>query len=439
MIARMIHFFNAGIWEIKFEGLPFFKAAVVRTARIIVMAIHKFQNDHCQRNASVLTYYSLLNIVPLFAVVFAIAKGFGLEKLVFRQIIQLAADANWQPDVTARIIQFSRSLLSHAKGEIIVGVGIVILFWTVISTLGRIEEGFNTIWEAKRSRTIVRKFTDYLSMMVLGPILLALWSSVNVLIVGEVRGFMIDMGFIGSAGTITLFLLKLLPYFSISILLLVVYLVMPNTRVPVGSAVIAAFVSGTLIQAVQWVYITFQIGVSTQSAIYGSFAAIPLFLAWLQISWTIVLFGAEIAHAAENCRTYGFHPDYSRIGQGTRRRLMLRIFHLLVKRFEAGEKPLSVAETSRMLEIPERFVRQILFDLVDVDLVSEITEGARKESRFQPARAIGDITIKQAMDAYEKNEPVADGTQESDRLLLSLQTLFDTMEKSPANVKLKEI
>ena len=435
MTAKMIAFFRDGIWEVSLGDSSFFKAAAVRSARIVLMALHKFQADHCQRNASVLTYYSLVNIVPLFAVVFAIAKGFGLEKLVVRQIIQLARDANWQADFTARIIQFSRSLLFHAKGELIAGVGIVVLFWTVISILGRIEDSFNTVWEAEQSRTITRKLTDYLSIMVLGPILFALWSSVSVLVVGEVTGFMSDMSFIGP---VTLSLLKLLPYFSIWMLLFVLYLVMPNTRVPVRSAVIAAFVSGTLIQAVQWAYIRFQIGVSTQSAIYGSFAAIPLFLAWLKLSWTIVLFGAEIAHAGENHETYGFHPDYSRLGTARRRLLMLRIIHLLVKRFDGGEKPLTAAEMSKILKIPERFARKILSDLVEVDLVSEITKGIRKESRFQPARAIGDVTIKQALDAYEKND-TGEPVREDDKLALSLKTLLETTENSPANVKLKEI
>ncbi len=438
MINKTIDFFRSGIWEIRLTGLPFFKAVMIRLARVLLMATDKFAKDNCQRNASVLTYYSLLNIVPLFAVVFAIAKGFGLEKLVVRQILQLARDANWQADVTTRIIEFSRSLLSHAKGEVIVGVGIVILLWTVISILGKIEDAFNTVWEAKQSRTLVRKFTDYLSMMVLGPILFALWSSVNVLVVGEVKGFMSDIAFIGPTSAI---LLNLLPYLSIWILLIILYLVMPNTRVPVRSAVVAAFVSGTLIQIVQWVYIKFQIGVSTQSAIYGSFAAIPLFLAWLQVSWTIVLFGAEIAYGGENYETYGFHPDYSRIGAARRRQLMLRVFHLLVKRFEGGEKNLTAGETARMLEIPERFVKQILSELVEVDLVSEIAKGSRKESRFQPARAIGDITIKKTLDVYEKSEEgeTAAGDGEEDKLALALRALSESMEKSPANVKLKEI
>ena len=228
-------------------------------------------------------------------------------------------------------------------------------------------------------------------MIVLAPILFALWSSVNLLIAGEVRGFISDIAFLGGP---LLFLLKLLPYVSICVLLIILFLVMPNTRISFRSAAIAAVVSGILIQIVQWAYIKFQIGVATQSAIYGSFAAIPLFLAYLQISWLIVLFGAETANAVENYETYGFRPDFSRIGAAGRRLLMLRIFHLLVKRFERGETPLTSEQISKELAIPDRFVKHILLDLVDVDLVSEITRGSRRKSTYQPARPIGDITIK---------------------------------------------
>lgn len=442
MISQAIDFFRKGIWEVRLDRLSKARAYVIGTIRIFLMAGSNLEKNDCQRNATVLTYYSVLNIVPLFAVVFAVANGFGLEKFVVRQIFRLARDANLQPDVTGRIIDFSRSLLTHAKGEIIVGVGVVILFWTVISILSKIEDTFNMIWGARRSRTVVRKLTDYLSMLILGPVLLALWSSVNILIVSELRVIMRDISLLGPMSAILFFLMKLLPFISIWLLLLALYLVMPNTRVSVRSSVFAAIVTGSLIQVVQWVYIRFQIGVSTQSAIYGSFAAIPLFLAWLQVSWIIVIFGAEIANSSEHYETYGFHPDYSRIGAARRRLLMLRIFHLLVKRFDAGEKPLTSKEIGKILEIPEPLVREILVQIVDVDLASEITKGARKESLFQPARSVNEMTIKNVLDAYEKSgedilAPAHE--EETDGLARSLRVFSEAMENSPANVKLKDI
>src|SRR5512137_2615031 len=137
MISRIIDFLQNGIWKTDIEKYPAVKAWPLRILRVVIMAAVRFRKDDCERSASVLTYYSLLNIVPLFAVLFAIAKGFGLEKLIVRQILQLGDDLNWQADITTKIIEFSRSLLANARGEVIVGFGAVILFWTVISILSR--------------------------------------------------------------------------------------------------------------------------------------------------------------------------------------------------------------------------------------------------------------------------------------------------------------
>jgi len=147
MISRIVHFFEAGIWEIRLKDLPSIKASSVKVLRIILLASRRFVTDHCQKTASVLTYYSLLNIVPVVAVAFAIAKGFGLEKLIEKQIMQMAEEANWQADVTNQILTFSHNLLDQAKGGLIAGVGIILLLWTVISILGKIEASLNGIWD----------------------------------------------------------------------------------------------------------------------------------------------------------------------------------------------------------------------------------------------------------------------------------------------------
>ncbi len=437
MISRISDFLKNGLWRANLETCSPARAWLLRILRIVVMAAVRFQKDDCQRSASVLTYYSILNIVPLLAVLFAIAKGFGLEKLIVRQIIQLGKDMNWQADITAKIIEFSRSLLANARGEVIVGFGVIILFWTVISILSRTEKSFNNIWEARQSRTIVRKFTDYLSVIILAPIFFALWSSVNVLIAGQVRGFISDITILGGP---ILFLLKLLPYISICALLVLLFLVMPNTRIPFRSAAVAAIVSGVLIQVVQWAYIKFQIGVSMKSAIYGSFAAIPLFLAYLQISWLIVLFGAETANAMENSKTYGFHPDFSRIGAAGRRLIMLRIFHLLVKRFEKGLAPLTSGQIAKKLAIPDRFVRHIILELVDVNLISEITRNPRRGSAYQSARPISETTVREVINAYEKTAQIGSlPIDQNDAAAESLRTLLAEMDRSSAEIKIKYI
>ena len=443
MIAKIIKFFTTGIWQTPLEGLPFYKAFIIRYLRIIMVAVQKFMQHDSLRTATVLTYFSLLNIVPLFAVVFAVAKGFGLKQFVVRQITEMAQKANWQASITDQIVRFSESVLTQAKGGIVAGVGIALLLWTVISILGKVEDSFNNIWEVGKPRTLTRKFTDYLSILIVAPVLLAVSSSVTIVATGQIKMIMESIKLLGPFSAVIFVLLKLMPYITMWLLLTAVYLIMPNEKIPVRSGIIGAVFAGTLFQVVQWAYIRFQIGVATQSAIYGSFAALPLFLGWLQISWMIVLFGVEVAHANEYRETYGFHPDYSRVGGASRRLLVLRVFYLLVKKFAACEKPLTMREISRTLKIPASFVSEILFRLSAKDLVVEIAKGIRREASFQPGRSIKLITIKEVLDAYERagdtEFPQRDMDEDAKKLSRYMEMISEAIEKSPGNVKLEDI
>jgi membrane protein len=432
---------SAGIWEIHLKNLPPAKALPVKILRVIILAARGFMKNDGQKKASVLTYYSLLNIVPIVAVVFGIAKGFGFEKLIQKQILEMAQKGNWQSDVTNQIIGFSHSLLENVKGGLIAGVGVVLLFWTIISILGKIEASLNDVWDVRRPRTLARKFSDYLAMMVLAPVLLVISSSATVLVAGQVKLFAHKAGVLTLLGPVISLFLSLLPYVSMWTLLSVLYLILPNTRVPIRAGILGGIAAGTIFQIVQWIYIKFQIGVASYGAIYGSFAALPLLLVWIQMSWMIVLFGSEIAHASLNYETYGFHPDYSRISVSSRRLLVIRIFRLLVEKFSAGEKPLSISQIAHVLEIPFRLVQQLLHELADIGLVAETPSGMKNEVAFQPARTIEGITLKHALDAYDQYGATAPHptSEEAEKVSRHLKEISETIEKSTANIKLKEI
>lgn len=442
MVSRIIQFFNTGIWEIRLKTLHPVKAIGIKSLRIILLASRGFLKDHCQKSASVLTYYSLLNVVPVVAVAFAIAKGFGLEKLVEKQILQMAEKANWQADITTQIISFSHNLLAQARGGLIAGIGAVLLFWTVISILGKIEGSLNDICEVKKSRTLVRKFSDYIAMMVFAPFLLIISSSATVLVASQVKQIINKISLLGIFSPVIFFLLNLLPYVSIWVLLTMLYIIMPNTKIPFRSGILGGVVAGTIAQIVQWAYIKFQIGAASYGAIYGSFAALPLFLAMLQISWMVVLLGAEIVHASQHYETFGFHPDYIRISASSKKLLMLRIFHLLIKKFSLGEKPLTEHQIGDTLEIPVRLVRQLLHELVDVGLVVETAKGVKGEVAFQPGRTIENITVKFAIDEYEKygmTRIPENQSDEGEKISQYLKEISENIEKIPANVRLREI
>ena len=442
MISQVIHFINTDIWKIRLKNLPPTKAFFIKYLRIIILASRNFVKDNCQKTASVLTYYSLLNVVPVIAVVFGIAKGFGLEKIIEKQILQTAEKANWQADLTNQILKFSHSFLEKVNGGLIAGIGVILLFWTVISIMGKIEDSFNAIWEVGKPRTLARKFTDYIAMMFLAPVLLVISSSATVLVASKVQAIVDKIAFLGIFSSVIFFLLSLLPYVSMWTLLTMLYLVMPNTRISLRSGVLGGVAAGTIYQIVQWIYIKFQIGVASYSAIYGSFAALPLFLIWVQMSWMILLLGAEIAHASEHYETFGFYPDYFHISTYSRKFLMLRIIHLLTQRFSRGEKPFSAKQIASTLEIPVRLVRQLLDELTDTGLVTETTTRTRNEVAFQPGKTIEDITVKHALDEYEKNGLIQipdSQSEEAERISRYLRDISDAIEKSPGNVTLKGI
>lgn len=433
-------FFDKAIWEIRLKDLSTFHAIFIRYVRIIILASRNFKSNDSTRTASVLTYYSVLNFVPLIAVVFAIAKGFGLKKMIQGYIVQIAQTVHLKPEMADQIITFSNSLLQHARGGVIAGIGTVLLLWTVISILGKIEDSFNRIWEVKRPRSLVRKFSDYMSILVVVPILLAVSASATVLITGQLKMIIGEISFLGTISYGVIVLIGFLPYIAIWALLIVLYIVMPNTKVSVRSGLLAGVIAGTGFQIIQFIYFKLQIGIASHGAIYGSFAAIPLFLGWLQISWIIVLFGAEIAHAAEYADTFGFHPDYSRIGGAARRLFMLRVFHLMVKRFQAGERPLRARQIADRLQIPAKLVEDSLGILRDTGLIIEVVDENRNNA-FQPAKPVESLTVKDVLDAYERSGdelPPARSTAEQKKYDDMIRQICSTMD-GRENMKIRDL
>ncbi|MBL7081595.1 MAG: YihY family inner membrane protein [Candidatus Omnitrophica bacterium] len=439
MIAKIIQFIKTDIWRIRSKDLPRVKSFFIKQLRIFLLALRGFDEDKCQLRASALTFYSLLSIVPVAAMAFGIAKGFGFEALLEKQLL---GKFPGQGEVILQIVNFARTLLENTKGGMIAGIGVAVLFWTVIKVLGNIERSFNDIWGIKEPRTIVRKFSDYLSIMLICPILVIMSSSITVFLATQITLISEKIALIGFFSPAISFTLKLLPYCVIWVLFTFIYIFMPNTKVNFKSGVWAGIIAGTIYQIAQWAYIAFQVGVAKYNAIYGSFAALPLFLVWLQLSWLIVFFGAEISFAHQNVDTYEFEPECLRVSYSFKRLLSLLTTNLLIGNFSKGAKPLTATQISHNLEIPIRLVRQIVYELVESGIVSETKTDGDKELAFQPARDINALTIKYVIDALEQrgldNIPVVQ-TRELTTLSKSLETLRDAIARSPANRLLKDI
>lgn len=439
MIAKKIQFIKTDIWRMRSRDLPRTKSIGIALLRIIILSVQRFDKHDCLFRASALTFYSLLSIVPVLAMAFGLAKGFGFEKALERQLFETFQG---QEEVVVRVMDFARSLLESTKGGVLAGVGLLLLFWTIIRVLGNIENSFNHIWGIKKPRGFSRKISDYLSAMLVCPVLFIVSSMLTVVIKSQVQLVVQKIALLGAISPVIFFILRLLPYCVIWILFTFVYMFMPNTKIRFGSGLFAGIVAGTLYQIFQLVYLSFQIGVAKYNAIYGSFAALPLFLVWLQLSWMIVLFGAELSFAHRHVETYEFEPDCSTVSYSFKKLLTLRVVHLLVTDFSKGNKPLSAVQIANTLEVPIRLVREILYELVKSEIVSEICDNVDTETSYQPARDIDSLTIKYVIDRLERqgsdNIPVSQ-SKALERLSGYLEALDEVVEKSPANVRLKEI
>jgi len=438
-IRNIIDFITHGIWRIRLGTLPRNKSFLLKQLRIIILAFRGFAEDKCSLRASALTFYTLLSVVPAAALAFGVAKGFGLQKLLEKELID---KLKGQEEVLNRIIAFANSMLEETRGGLIAGIGVALLFWLTIKLLGNIEESFNDIWGIKQARTYGRKLSDYLSVMLICPVLLILSSSITVFITTQITQITQKIDLLGVFSPIISLLLKSLPLCVIWLLFTFVYIFMPNTKVHFRAGLVGGIVAGLIYQIVQFAYITFQIGVSRYGAIYGSFAALPLFLIWLQLSWLIVLFGAEISFAFQNVETYEFEPDCLRVKPSFKKLLALRIAHSCIKNFSNGDKPRSAEQISHDLEIPIRLVNQILFELVQCRVLSEAKDTSDSEALFQPATNIDKFSINYVIQALEglgtEDIPVAQSGELS-KLSECLTEFSDTVGKSQANLLLKDI
>jgi membrane protein len=430
---------NHTLWHTSLSDLSKGRSFVIKQSRIIVLAIRGFLNNKVQLRAASLTLYSLLSIIPVVAIAFAIAKGFGLDQNL-QQVI--TKEFKTQPEVLNWVLTEATNALQKTRGGYLAGVGVIILFWSVMSLLGQIESSFNHIWEIRGSRTWYRKFTDYLTIMLITPVFLILSSSITLFVSTQLTDYLSKAEILDVFKPVVGFLVKFAPYFLTSVALTVVFIVMPNTRVKFVPALVAGIVTGTILQIIQWLYIDLQFGISKLSAIYGSFAAIPLFIAWLQVSWTIILIGAELSFANQNVSRYEFESEALNVSNYQKRALVLMILNMIIKSFSAGDKPISAEKIAGSLRIPLRLVNDILQDLSNADLISVIQEDEHQERFFQPALDINKMTVSYVISRLDRKgtklEIFARG-KEYEKVISMLDKFDKLVAKSNENILVKDL
>lgn len=377
------------------EGMPPLRHFSLEVLKKILLAIRFFTTKRVMNDATALTYSTLLAIVPILAVVFAVARGFGYNKYIeiwFRDALRS------QPQAADVIVGFVNSYLIHTKSGVFLGVGLLFMLYTVLMLVTNIERTFNDIWHVKKERSIFRTFTDYFAMLFLVPIVLVVTSGISIFLAtltGELPDLFLLTPTIG-------FLLDISPYVLMSSLFIALYVFMPNTHVRIRTCIVPGIMAGVAMQWLQLVYIHSQMWVSSYNAIYGSFAALPLFMLWVQISWTICLFGAELCYTSQNLDYYDFNTTTSTISH----RFQIVIYTMLMghicRRFEDGRAPYTINELRDKTGIPIRVVNDLMYKLVDAGLLAEISSDEKGEqSRFIPAMSTEQLSLGVMIDRIE--------------------------------------
>ena len=437
MHVKIFNFFKEEIWLIHAHELSPNRAFLLKYAKIFLLAGHGFADDHCSLRASALTLFTLLSIVPVLAMLFGIAKGFGFENLLQERLLEQIPE---QEEMMLQLLEFAEKLLANTQGGVVAGIGVAVLFFMVIKVISNIEESFNHIWKVRKGRTVGRKLGDYLAVMVLAPLLLIASGSISVYVKTQVTSIVraVAMPTVGSSAVF--YLLNYLPMLIILVLFSFTFIFMPNTRVNFKSGIIAGIVTGILYQIVQWGYVSLQVGVSSYNAIYGSFTALPLFIIWLQVAWLIVLFGCELTFYHQNFETYRNKDKFEDLSFSLQKALALQITHLIVSNFTKAEKPLSLVEIAKQLVVPISALQPILIKLLQSNIIVEIKVDETAVPVFQPAFDTSLLTVAsviEALEGYGNNTlPKSKGLEQFMRMNDDLR---ETLKNSELNRLLKEI
>lgn len=396
IITKLIQFITVDIWRITENEVTKTKFSLYNVIKTIYITVLQFIDDRIGSKASALTYSTILAIVPILAILFAIAKGFGFDSILENQLMH---SFHGQPETATAILDFVNSYLKQTKGGIFIGVGLAMLLWTVVSLLNNIEQTFNQIWQVKKARTMYRKVTDYFSMFLLLPILIISSAGASIFITTTLAG----VSEYAVLGAVSKFFIQLIPFVITWLMFTGLYIFMPNTKVKLMHALPAGILAGTIYQIFQIIYISGQVWVSKYNAIYGSFAAVPLFLLWLQTSWTICLFGAQLTYTSQNIRLYSFNKDTRNVSRRYRDFIALSIMALLCRRFENNQEAMTIDEISAQYKIPVRLVNRTILTLLEVDLVTEVIVSTEAELiGFQPAMDISKLTVAVLIDRIDE-------------------------------------
>lgn len=391
-------------WRTDETGLPWYQRISLLVFKRVYITTEHFLNNNLGSYASALTFNTMLAAVPVLAIIFAVARGFGFDNMIENRLRE--SMLAFSPDMADQMMTFVKSYLQHTKSGIFVGVGLLLLFYTLINLTINIETAFNTIWQVTNSRNIYRRITDYISVFLLLPLLLVITTGMSVYML-SLRTYFADYFIL--SGTLNA-IIALTPFFITSIVLTLLYKLMPNTHVHWMACIGPGIIAGICLQGLEYFYIHYQIKLSSYNAIYGSFAAIPLLLIFIQFTWYICLIGCQLSYANQTVYDYAFERSTRGMSRRFRDSLSLLLVSYVARRFAEGKSPLSQRALARASHLPGALVGRLLDELVNVGVLAITHNEAGTEVLYLPAMDIHRLTVRRVTDALDArgSEAVSD-------------------------------
>lgn len=335
-----------------------------RFRRILWFSTKRYASDNHSQRAVALTYYTVFAIVPMVALLFGIAKGFDLD-------VKLRAELSQQlyqhKEILDWVCKFADTTLKQAQGGIVAGVGVIALIWTVLWLASNIERAFNDVWGLPSRKNIFRRFSDYLALILLTPLVLVIVGASGV----ALRSFLNKLAaVIPDLSAVLSITADLSPLVIAVAVFTMIYKFAPNTKVHFSCALLAGIIAGLLFQLLQDGFIFLQGNIFKYNRIYGTFAVLPLFLVWLQWSWQIVLFGAEIGFVSQNIDSGIFDGSGNALdNMRMRRSNQLACASLIYSSFARGEGGVTISEISHKLNLPAAMLENQLHELMNCRVI----------------------------------------------------------------------
>ena len=392
---KLRDFFSNTLWYIDLGDKGGIQSLLITSLRVLYSSAREFSRNELTLRSMSLVYTTLLSLIPLLAVSFSVLKGFGVHNQLEPLLLKfLAPLGDKGADITNKILEF----VSNMKVGILGSIGFVLLFYTVISLIKKIEDALNLIWKVRRGRSFARRFSDYISITLLGPVLL--FAAIGLTASASSNTLIQELIKIKILGLIVIYAGKGLSYLIVIVAFTFIYILIPNTKIKIKSALIGGSIAGILWQLTGWFFASFVASSTQYTAIYSSFAVLIIFLIWLYMNWTILLIGAQISYCHQNILFLNLRKEAFKLSSRLKEKLALIIMYLISDNYFHNKEKLSIETLTEKLGIQQEDVLDTVNILIENNILIETSDDP---PYYIPAKDIGSITLSEILKSVRKN------------------------------------